>query len=294
MTVKNPTPARLFVLLARSAPVGVILRRGPSDWVQLIKWRMDKDSFEPGQWFKGRIYERRCDLSPDGLLFIYFAHKGSNWARNPSYTHAWTAISKPPYFTALALWPKGTTYEGGGLFETEKKVWVNHCYNVEPHPAHQPARYLKVRHNETPNVGEHKIYIRRLQRDGWQMVEAEPDYVISTFDGRKYSLNVPPASIMSKQVGMYTLTLYVGLHWLDAGQGIYEYLLTHNPTKHEAALDAATWADFDQQGRVLVAAHGKLFSAVMDDSGQLTLTELADFNANTPESVSAPAWARRW
>src|SRR5690349_10075456 len=44
-----PPPARLFVLLASNSPVGVILRRGPTDWVQMIKWHTDTDKFEEGQ-----------------------------------------------------------------------------------------------------------------------------------------------------------------------------------------------------------------------------------------------------
>ncbi len=39
------TPCRLSIILARAAPVGVIFRRGPTDWVQLIKWNTDRDSF---------------------------------------------------------------------------------------------------------------------------------------------------------------------------------------------------------------------------------------------------------
>jgi len=48
------------------------------------------------------------DLSPDGQLFLYAARKAETPERRASdYTHKWTAISKPPYFTALALWPTG-------------------------------------------------------------------------------------------------------------------------------------------------------------------------------------------
>src|SRR5262249_44616225 len=72
-------PCRLHVLLAREAPVAVILRRGPSAWYQVILWRTDRDTFEDGAWFKGRLYEERCDLSPDGELLLYFALQGSRW-----------------------------------------------------------------------------------------------------------------------------------------------------------------------------------------------------------------------
>jgi len=82
---------RLSVLLARSAPVGVIFRRGPSKQVLLIRWNLEKDTFETGQWFKGRIYESRCDLSPDGKLLLYFA------ASQKKPYISWTAISRPPY-----------------------------------------------------------------------------------------------------------------------------------------------------------------------------------------------------
>jgi hypothetical protein len=60
----------LEVLLARDAPKGVILRRGPTKWVQLILLHTDSDTFEEGQWFRGRIYGGHSDLSPDGSLFL--------------------------------------------------------------------------------------------------------------------------------------------------------------------------------------------------------------------------------
>lgn len=36
------------------------------------------------------------------------------------------AISKPPYLTAIALWKKYGTFGGGGLFETTRKIHLNH------------------------------------------------------------------------------------------------------------------------------------------------------------------------
>jgi hypothetical protein len=64
-----PEPStRLHVLLARRSGRGVVLRRGPSERVALVAWDTDRHGFELGQWFHGRIYERRCDLSPSGEL----------------------------------------------------------------------------------------------------------------------------------------------------------------------------------------------------------------------------------
>src|SRR5215470_7646047 len=69
-------PARLHVLLARDARLGVVIRRGPSRSVCTLLWDRKTDKFQLGQWMRGRIYERRSDLSPDGKHLIYFAMNG--------------------------------------------------------------------------------------------------------------------------------------------------------------------------------------------------------------------------
>lgn len=106
--------ARMFVIPARDEPVAVILRRGPSRWYHVILWDTRRDTFTRGAWIKARIYEDKCDLSPDGRLFVYFVHQGSRGGT--PYTHAWTAVSRPPWLQALAVWPQRTTYGGGGRF----------------------------------------------------------------------------------------------------------------------------------------------------------------------------------
>lgn len=128
---------RLFVITAQRAPLAVILRRGPKRWAHLILWNTDKDTFEHGAWFKGRIYEDRCGLSPDGALFVYFALQNSRW--RTSYQGVWTAVSRPPWLHALALWPEGTTYGGGGCFVGDRELVLRN-WRVSPkaHPEHQP------------------------------------------------------------------------------------------------------------------------------------------------------------
>ena len=66
-------PARIHAILAREAPMAVVFRRGPSGRVCTLGWDLETDTFTMGQWLKGRIYEYRSDLSPDGKLMIYFA-----------------------------------------------------------------------------------------------------------------------------------------------------------------------------------------------------------------------------
>ena len=71
-------PARIHVLLASHAPLGLVIRRGPSKHVATVLWNRSRDDFQLGQWLKERIYERRSDLSPDGKHFIYFASTAKN------------------------------------------------------------------------------------------------------------------------------------------------------------------------------------------------------------------------
>nr|MCH9684422.1 hypothetical protein [Deltaproteobacteria bacterium] len=111
---------RLYAILARSSETAVVFRRGPTKQVQLWRWHRRRDEFERGQWLAGRVYERRCDLSPDGTLLVYFAAK----YKGPYSTY--TVISRPPYFTALALFPKDDTWGGGGLFAGPRRLSLNH------------------------------------------------------------------------------------------------------------------------------------------------------------------------
>jgi hypothetical protein len=156
---------RLHVLLARRAPLAIVLRRGPSKSVAAIAWDRRADRFTVGQWLRGRIYERRSDLSPDGKHLIYFAMNGK-WS-SPALG-AWTAVSRAPYLRAVALYAKGDCWHGGGLFVDNRHYWLNDGYGhksltttTEVHRADRSA-YVPTWGGECWGV-----YFLRLERDGW-------------------------------------------------------------------------------------------------------------------------------
>lgn len=127
-------PPRLFVIMAKSAHVAIVIRRGPSSWTQLTLWNTDSDELTEGAWFHGRIFPEKCDLSPNGELFVYAAYKGNRF--QTSYTDSWTAVSRPPWLHALALWPMGTTYGGGGRFVDDRRLILRGAGAAHPdHPA---------------------------------------------------------------------------------------------------------------------------------------------------------------
>lgn len=303
-----PAPARLFVLLARSrqSHVGVIFRRGPTAWVQMIHWNTKNDIFTPGQWFKGKIHVYKSDLSPNGKLLIYLASKSGNSYRNPGYGNMWTAISKPPYFTALGLWPynEDSDYGGGGYFWRNDQVWVNHL-NDRSHPNHQP-KHITVRYPDE-FVYKRGLYYHLLRLRHWNpLTLRDPAKYQKPSEWRKgvFRPAVPAQHVWYKESGNIRVTqLIYGDHRRTWSYGYpndfyapvleCEYGITISPGDDFKKLDGVTWADFDHRSRLVLAKEGKLFSAAVSDK-ELTLTELADFNANKPEQVKTPGWARRW
>jgi hypothetical protein len=286
-TAKAPTPpppCRLYVILARDAPVGVIFRRGPAKRVQIVHWDTETDTFTPGQWFHGRIYERRSDISPNGKLLIYSARKSEARTINADIGDYWTAVSKPPYLTALALWPCFSAV-GGGLFFSDTKVWLNHYRTPEAHPNHLPKN-LWV-YNSGNDVSEHTFFDRRLTRDGWETIQ----------EGRgkptEYSRSatlVPGICRKRNPHGLQDLTMTTTVSNFTS----QDRFSVGYAEGEELPLEGAEWADWDQQGRLVFARNGKIFALAADAIGQEPPEELIDLNRNRPKHVVAPDWAKTW
>ena len=285
------TPCRLYAILARTAPVGVVFRRGPSEWVQLVRWNTADDSFEPGQWFHGRIYERRCDLTPDGTKLVYFASKfNEKTVADREYTYAWTAVSRPPYFTALALWPNGSCWGGGGLFDDDRTLRLNHTeYLAKPHPDHVP-RGLAVLTAPGAGRGEDApVLDRRLERDGWRLRQR------GRYTHAFGEWKTERAELWEKPGPDADVLLVHELERIDfrepGGPYVENFWLEHGGDL--TPLGRARWADWDHRGRLVLARDGKLLHAGIRKS-DVENAEIADFSDARPERLEAPDWARRW
>ena len=163
MTEPPPYRTRTTVLFASEAPRAVVLRRGPRTHHRLILWNTDLDTFEPGQWMKGNVRLCDLSPSGRMLLYFaeqYHRHSAVRVSRGPYdplkspvgvkpksparrgrkvpryiarafefppprvERGSWTAISKPPYFSALAIWPSLGRRSGGGRFKSEREIVV--------------------------------------------------------------------------------------------------------------------------------------------------------------------------
>jgi hypothetical protein len=286
---KDQIGARLFPIFARRSHTAVVFRRGPSKWVQVIRWNTKTDAFELGQWFHGRIYELRCDLSPDGSLLVYFAQKiSARSLKDKEYTYAWTAISKPPYLTALALWPKGDCWNGGGLFESDKKLLLYHLEKTKPHPDHKPPGWLHVSLAGCGRGEDDPLFDDRLQRDGWLL---KREWQVKNLMYPKwYQTTQPEVREKTNRKGSGILRLTRSIQRLRYSE---EFLVLSDKGAKGTPISRASWADWDQSGRLVFCKEGKVFAAQVTTEG-LKAKELADFNSSRPEPLPPSRAATIW
>jgi hypothetical protein len=270
-------PARIHVLLARDSSDAVVVRRGPTRHSALVGWDRKTDTFKLGQWLYGRIYERRCDLSPDGKHLIYFAMNG-RWASKVK--GAWTAISRAPYLKAVSLFAKGDCWHGGGLFQSSKDYWLNdgcgHELQQDDGRLNRVMQYPWHEHYGGECLG---VYYIRLQRDGWSMKYTAPDGQgdqVTVFEKR------------------------INAHWIlrknahatlvhPVGRGCYydTHELFNSRTGESIPMADWEWAEVDG-GRIIWAANGSLFAGHVDKAGLQGEKLLYDFNSMQFERVAAP------
>jgi hypothetical protein len=195
---RNPA-ARVEAIIARNAPVAVIFRRGPSRLVRMLRWNLRTDRIEGGQWIEGRVHVSRCDVSPDGELVASFV------AAYRRKLGTWTAISRPPYFTALAVWPKGDTWGGGGLFVSDSRFLLDHSIARSNSDIDEfqlldgftlPKRFRMQPFDTHNRVDQYEVEHARMALSGWRFVQryvshqgqsafAEPEIMARPLDNPK-------------------------------------------------------------------------------------------------------------
>lgn len=266
-------PARLHVLLARDAQVGLVIRRGPSNSVGSILWNRARDTFKVGQWLRGRIYERRCDLSPDGKHFIYFAMNG-RWKSETK--GAWTAISRVPFLKAIDLFAKGDCWHGGGLFLSEREFWLN-----DGHGHVELKRSSRLRRNPDGGPQEYfgeeclTVYYHRLQRDGW----------------RRRTMEYQGATLFEKKLPKSWVLRKLAFAELEhpAGRGCYwdAHELWQASTDTTLVFPGWEWADY-VDGRLVFAVDGQLRTARLGRGKIHGEKLLYDFNGLKFQALTAP------
>lgn len=259
-------PCRIATFFAADAPIAAILRRGPARWVRLIQWNTDTDVIVPGQWLHARVYERGCDLSPDGMHFSYYASDH----RPHRQFDTWAAISRLPQFTALALWHTWLPSTGGTFLD--RRTFV-----VPPGELLKGSVPGGWRLVTGPAMlhDEQRRYVQRSHRQkGWRM--------FIQWRGRPLSIHVQECIADRAR----------------HAEQMHDWL-KHDPEELINA-PAPPWTTFpplclfDQADRLIYARRGMLWR-IDWVHGAMQVKEIADLNDMEPQPVAPdanmPGWA---
>lgn len=270
-------PPRIHVLVPRNAETAVVIRRGPSKETCILSWNTNTGDVSVSQWLKGRIYERRSDISPDGKYWIYFAMNG-RW--DSPVKGSWTAVARAPWLKAIALFAKGDCWHGGGLFIERKTFWLNDGYGHEAQlSTNEVARKEDI--NGLQNYGGECLtpYYNRLQRDGWKLVSRDQK-------NRHDSLTIFEKSLVKGWTLRKLCHEQIGA---PKGKGCYwdEHTLTASSGEQHLFPDWE-WAEIVND-RIVFAEHGCLFRRFVRSAKAISEPILIhDFSDHKFERIKAP------
>lgn len=262
--------ARVTVFMAAKARKAVVLRRGPSKKTQMLSWNLSNDRVIAGQWIKAPVKERECSVSPSGKYFVYFVPK--HWGD----IDKWTAVSKPPYFTALALW-RGRWGDGGGFFKSENHLQLSNVGDSLDERFKLKRGFRVTRFSRALGIWE-----KNLQQLGWRPAGKEktgkPNYDFNKTNG-KYRLR-----LFQRAFGQ-----------ANQAPVVMDFKLFRGEVKVRE-LEGIDWCDWDKNGDLLYSHEGclwRLRKGDLDKTGKHARL-VADLNANKFTLLEPSAAAKRW
>ena len=219
-----------------------------------------------------------------------------NSAQPKESGETWTAISKLPYWTALALWEKENNAEGGGVFLNNRSVYVRQetqrskAVDVDNAFARrfQLERFAPKHLFQYGNSECLGIYFPRLVRDGWRNESHEKK-------GADTEVHVWTRTSPKQPGHVLVKTAVASTERRDAGLGAYfdQHDLRSVEDRAALGLDRCGWADWDGNGDLLFTRDGSLFRATWAANAYQPKL-VCDLRPNRFQPIAAPPWARRW
>ncbi len=273
---------RLYVLTAAKAPLALVLRRGPTGWWHLMQWDLEALTLTPGAWFHGYLYPRRCDISADGRLFGYYTLKMTG--AHQGWPDAFFAVSKAPWLQALAAWKTCGTWTWGCQFLEGEKLSIQAAVEQQPFHGTYPHPF------STSPMGTDWP-----KRDVWN--EMKRGWLLS---GNDDPLVAPPSLAMRRKQpgrtgGAVLGLIHKGVNFRKPGmEGVQlEYFLQESPNDVTPLVDAV-WADWDHDGRLLMATRSGTLEILECQGTTLKQVWSVDLRDRTPDPQPAPDWASHW
>lgn len=197
---------------------------------------------------------------------------------------SWTAISRTPYLKALALWPWGDCWNGGGLFLSDSKYWLNVGFHQSVEDIVGGLRKKLTEESDYPFEESYGgecpgIYYIRLQRDGWKLLQRDsitPHERVILFEKE-----LPRGWVLE-------MTAHATIHH-PVGKGCYydTHRILHKPSGKIINHPEWEWADLDGT-RLVWVTKGVLYAASLSDTGLTDVKTLHDFNDMPFEAIEAP------
>jgi hypothetical protein len=269
-----PSP-RIYGLPATEAPVVAVFRRGPTNWSHVGRWDLEKRRYEPGGWLRGRLFPRRSDLSPDGRWLCYFAHKPTaTWHIGDAYV----AVSKLPWLTALHAFPTCGTWTRGYYFTQDRSASDAETVSQLP----WRLRSIPV------------IQFANERRRGWEEApDSPPRDPSDAWDARRNARMRKRQPGGSRLLCVESIGLAGGEFGVEqAVDGLRVRYWLESDSELQP-LEEVQWADWDREGRLLVATRSGTLQIQRLGAGAEILFE-EDLSRLEPEPVPAPAWATAW
>jgi len=168
-------------------------------------------------------------------------------------------------------------------------VELNHRSDVKnPHPHHKPLGVHVVLRKNVHGEDE-PLYAERLERDGWKL---QAEWIVEYLGyPEMYRMRQPEVREKSSPDGSLAIRLTRLIHGSD-----YSEVFTLISTEGDLLLplDEASWVDWDQQGRLVLARRGRITACALSDNGALTERVLADLNSEMPHELQSPVSAKTW
>jgi hypothetical protein len=121
------------------------------------------------------------------------------------------------------------------------------------------------------------VHFNRLLRDGWERLEN--DLYRTKWQHRHPTR--PQTLLMTQQFESFQEY---------GGPYVTEYELRDDTAATTQSLGWASWADWDQQGRLVLAQDGRLLAW----SAEAGFSEIAGLNEPAPDPQPGPAWVHEW
>lgn len=272
---------RVFCVPDPESRVAAVIQKQSRKWWRLGRWDFSSGAYEEGAWFRGILYPQRCDLSPGGRWFSYFAYQpNSSWLPGETYN----AVSRLPWLKALAAWREIGTYSRGQHFGPDPAAW----------PAGAPA------------VGDISI----LDSVGGMVTTNADQFAVERRRGWAESASIPPRDpadmwdqrhdvVMVKPSPDAECDAVLSVRSRFAGHRTCPTSCPPDPTAYSLWYDGRTgvltgvqWADWTFDGRLAVVTGSGLLQ-ILDGGGQRVVREVR-LGEDIPRPRPAPSWAAEW